>query len=97
LSAPTFPTGQYPPAELVKINLAREHQQLASMSFSPRRAASTNHHEPGDLGQDVVPAVGNLAQSSIDASKIRHRTESYGWSRLTSLANVLSSPLLFCS
>jgi hypothetical protein len=23
--------------------------------------------------------------------------ESYGWSRLTSLENVLSSPLLFCS
>jgi hypothetical protein len=26
-----------------------------------------------------------------------HRAESYDWSRLTSLENVLSSPLLFCS
>jgi hypothetical protein len=38
-----------------------------------------------------------LRSSSIDSSKVRPGAESYGWSRLTSLANVLSSPLLFCS
>jgi hypothetical protein len=35
--------------------------------------------------------------SLIDSSRFVTGAESYGWSRLTSLANVLSSPLLFCS
>ena len=41
----------------------------------------------------------NLAtgDAPIKRSIQGHRAESYGWSRLTSLANVLSSPLLFCS
>jgi hypothetical protein len=41
----------------------------------------------------------NLAtgDAPIKRSIQGHRAERYGWSRLMSLANVLSSPLLFCS
>jgi hypothetical protein len=35
--------------------------------------------------------------SAIDSSRFGTGAKSYGWSRLTSLENVLSSPLLFCS
>ena len=49
------------------------------------------------LDEDVVTAVGGLAELFDRFVQVRHRGESYGWSRLTSLENVLSSPLLFCS
>jgi hypothetical protein len=35
--------------------------------------------------------------SAIDSFRFGTGAESYGWSRLTSLEKVLSSPLLFCS
>ena len=53
---------------------------------------------PAASARMSLPAVGDLAQL---CDRFVHGcgtgAESYGWSRLTSLENVLSSPLLFCS
>jgi hypothetical protein len=55
------------------------------------------HGNPGGLGQMSSRSSAIWRSSSIDSSRFGTGAESYGWSRLTSLENVLSSPLLFCS
>jgi hypothetical protein len=79
----------------------REDEHPGASQLIPEVSGRVTYHEPA-----VIPATSARMSfrrsaiwrsSSIDSSKVRPGAESYGWSRLTSLANVLSSPLLFCS
>ena len=44
-----------------------------------------------------IPQISWRSMKATVVTSGRQGAESYGWSRLTSLENVLSSPLLFCS